>query len=70
MRRRPAGMAARSAQVEERGFSAIDFLKNKHRKRLDKRSELGMHARLQHLFTLHNFLFVNAFVVWTACSLY
>ena len=57
-------MVARSVE-DERGFSTIDFLKNKRRNRLDNHLELCMRAKLQRLFTVQNCPFVNAFDVWT-----
>lgn len=61
---REIGMDMVAGSLDECGFSAIDFLKNKCRSRIDTHLEVCMRAKLQRLLILQNFPFVEAFNVW------
>ena len=49
---------------DERGFSAMNFLKSADRNRLDKHLELCMRLKLQKIFTLETFPSSEAYDVW------
>ena len=55
---------------DERGFSAMNFVKSDDRNRLDKHVELCMRMKLQKLFTLETFPFSEAYDAWEAKGRY
>ena len=45
-------------------FSAMNFIKNKHRNCLENHLELCVRAKVQHFYTLHSFPFDKAVEAW------
>ena len=47
---------------DERAFSAMNFLKNKHRNRLDTNLAVCMRMKMQNLYSLNTFPFTTAYM--------